>query len=303
VLVPSEHYQVTYLGTKRLLELAKQHPSVRAFVWTSSVSAVHLDPNVNHRPIDEAETKVNDWASPASAYSRAKGSTETLVLGSSTDANVADFSEDADWRGKILTTSLRVTGLYGPRDKTTLKELLAIVNTFATRIQVGPNKLVHAWCYVDSAANAHVDAAKALLDGKHLQPAMRVDGEAFFITDPKPMKFWDFTRRVQEVAGDGFCSSPRESLQPIVIPFWVLMTAAWISEWVYWIFTFGTKRPKMTLDHFEGMARGCWFSNEKARKRLGWEPVCDTEEGIRRSVKWFQENPDWEKESLMLQGR
>jgi sterol-4alpha-carboxylate 3-dehydrogenase (decarboxylating) len=174
----SEQYPVTYLGTKRVLELAKQHPSVRAFVWTSSVNSVHLDPEVNHRPIDEAEAKVTDWKTQASAYTRAKGSTETLVLGNGTDATTVDFSEDADWRGKILTTSLRVTGLYGPRDKTTIKEMLGLVNTFAARVQVGPNKLVHSWCYVDSAANAHVNAAKALLDGNHLRPDMRVDGEA-----------------------------------------------------------------------------------------------------------------------------
>jgi sterol-4alpha-carboxylate 3-dehydrogenase (decarboxylating) len=260
------------------------------------VSAVHLDPTVNHRPINEAEAKVNDWTSPASAYSRAKGSTETLVLGSGTDATTVDFSENADWRDKILTTTLRVTGLYGPRDKTTLKELLAIVNTFATRIQVGPNRLVHSWCFVDSAASAHVDAAKALLDGKHLQPSMRVDGESFFIADPEPMKFWNFTRAVQREARDEFCNSPEEHLKPIVIPFWVMMTVAWVSEWLYWIFTFGTKRPRMTLDHFEGMARGYWFSVEKARVRLGWEPACNTEEGIRRSVSWFNENPNWETE-------
>ncbi|KAF2691702.1 NAD(P)-binding protein [Lentithecium fluviatile CBS 122367] len=182
----SEQYEVTYFGTKRVLELAKLRPSVRAFVWTSSVNSVELDSTTNHRPINEAKATVTDWTSRASAYGRAKGSTETLVLGSNTDATAVDFSDEADWRGKLLTMSLRVTGLYGPRDKTSIKDILSLVNTIATRTQIGPNKLVHSWCYVDSAANAHVYAAKALLDAKHLQPDIRVDGEAFFIADPKP---------------------------------------------------------------------------------------------------------------------
>ncbi|KAF2794765.1 C-3 sterol dehydrogenase/C-4 decarboxylase-like protein [Melanomma pulvis-pyrius CBS 109.77] len=292
--IPSEHYRVSYLGTKQLLELAKQHPSVRALVWTSSVEAVTLDPALNSRSVDEAGYRVNDFTSQASAYGRAKGATETLVLGSSTDATVVDFADDADWRGKLLTTSLRVTGLYGPRDKTTIKEMLNVNGTLASRVQIGPNTLVHSWNYVESAANAHVDAAKALLDRRHLRPGMRVDGEAFFIADPEPMRFWDFSRSVWRVAGDSFCNRPAVEQRLIVIPFWLIKAVAMVGEWVYWIATFGSKRPRMTIDHFEFMAKGCWFSIEKARKRIGYEPVCGTEEGIQRTVKWFEENEAWD---------
>ncbi|KAF2254484.1 C-3 sterol dehydrogenase/C-4 decarboxylase-like protein [Trematosphaeria pertusa] len=290
--IPSEHYRVTYLGTKHLLKLAKEHPSVRAFVWTSSVNAVHLDPKLNHRRIDEQEAKINDWNSNASAYSRSKGATESLVLGFNTDATSVDFSQDADWRGKLLTTSLRVTGLFGPRDEKTIKEILHLTNTFATRIQIGPNELVHSWSYVESAADAHVDAAMALLDSRHLRPDMRVDGEAFFIADPEPMRLWDFSRAVWRVAGDEYWNRPEGQQRVFVLPFSMMITIATISEWVYWFFTLGTKRPRMTVDHFELMSKGCWFSIEKAKKRLGYRPVCGTEEGIRRSVKWFQGNGD-----------
>ncbi|PVI03332.1 C-3 sterol dehydrogenase/C-4 decarboxylase-like protein, partial [Periconia macrospinosa] len=291
--LPSQHYRVSYQGTKNLLEMAKHHPSVRAFVWTGSVNCVHLNPTTNHRPIDETEAIVNDWNSPSSAYSRAKGATETFVLGSNTDATTVDFSENADWHGKLVTTSIRITGLYGPRDKMTIGQMMSLTNTLAARIQVGPNQLVHSWCYVESAAQAHLNAAKALLDGAHLHPDMRVDGEAFFIADPTPMKFWDFDRKLLQATGDRFSNRPIEQQRLIVIPFGVMMTIAWISEWLYWIFTFGSKRPSMTADHFEFMSRGCWFSIEKAKKRLGYVPVCDTEEGIKRSVEWFQNNIGW----------
>jgi sterol-4alpha-carboxylate 3-dehydrogenase (decarboxylating) len=284
------HYHVSYVGTKQLLKLAKEHSSVRAFVWTSSMCSVHLDPKQNHRPLDEADAKPNNWKSACSPYSRSKGATESLVLGSTTDATIVDFSNDANWRDKILTTSIRITGLYGPRDKVTIGEMLNTNNTVASRFQVGPNELVHSWCYVETGANAHVDAAKALLDGKHLRPDDRVDGEAFFISDPTPMRFWTFTSKVKKAGGDAYYNKPQEQQKPIIIPFWFMFTLAWLGEWAYWIVTLNTRTPAMTTFHFEDMSRGCNFSIEKARKRLGWRPVVDTEEGIQRSVKWFQEN-------------
>lgn len=254
---------------------------------------MHLDPKTNHRPVDETETVVTDWNSPASAYSRAKGATETFVLGSNTDALTVNFSENEDWRGKLLTTSIRITGLYGPRDKLTISQMMNLANKFAARIQIGPNRLVHSMCYVESAAQAHVKAAKALLDSEHLRPDMRVDGEAFFIADPTPIPLWDFDREILRLAGDRFSSKPKEQQKLIVIPFGVVITIALMTEWVYWILTLGTKRPPMTVDHFEYMSRGGWFSTEKAEKRLGYVPVCDTKEGIRRSVEWFQHNADF----------
>ncbi|KAF2192173.1 C-3 sterol dehydrogenase/C-4 decarboxylase-like protein [Zopfia rhizophila CBS 207.26] len=292
---PDEHYRISYLATKQLLELAKQHPSVRALVWTSSMNAVKLDPAMNSSPLTESGTELNDFKSKASAYGRAKGATETIILASNTDASTVDFSGDASWEGKLLTTSLRITGLYGPRDKTTIWEILKVVNTMATRIQIGKNELLHEWNYVESAANAHVLAARALLDGQHLRPDMRVDGEAFSITDGSPMKFWDFSRKVWEMAGDEFCNRRDKEMKLIVIPFWFMKMVAGFGEWACWLFTFGRKRPRMTVDHFEFMSSGCWFSIEKAQTRLGYEPVCDTEEGIRRTIKWFKDNEGWEK--------
>jgi sterol-4alpha-carboxylate 3-dehydrogenase (decarboxylating) len=118
-----------------------------------------------------------------------------------------------------------------------------------------------------------------------------------FIADPEPVKMWDFSRGVMKAAGDSFCSRPQEQQKLIIIPFWVMMTVAWVSEWICHILTLGTRSSNMTLGHFEFMAGGCWFSIEKAKKRLGYEPVCGTEEGIRRSVKWFQDNPNWERDA------
>lgn len=285
---PKEQYRVTYLGTKNILELAKQNPSVRAFVWTSSIEAVESCPENNDKPVDEQEAKVFLFeSSNASAYSRSKGATETLVLGSNTDATTVDFSDAADWAGQLLTTSLRVTGLYGPRDDKTINtQLDALKTPQVTRMQVGPNKVVNSWCYVESAADAHVNAAKTLLDGNHLRPDMRVDGEAFFIADPEPTKIWDFTRAVWKAAGH---STDDQNI--IVLPFWLVIGFARIAGWLYWIFTLGSlPYGAMSAESFKIMARGSNVSIKKAKKRLGYKPVCDSEEGIRRSVEWFREN-------------
>jgi sterol-4alpha-carboxylate 3-dehydrogenase (decarboxylating) len=285
---PADHRRVTYEGTKLVLDLAKYHPSVRAFVWTSSIEAVQLDPSSNHRPLREEDAVANTLKSPyASAYGRFKGATETLVLGSNTDATATvDLrSENADWSGKLLTTSLRITGLYGPRDKYMIPEMLAVMKTPATHIQIGPNELVHSFIYVESAARAHVLAAKALLDGEHLRPDQRVDGEAFFIADRDPMKLWDFSRAIWRAAGH-----PKDAQRLVVIPFWVMITIAATLDWAYWLLTLGTKRPRMTPDQFVFMSRGCRCSIAKAQQRIGYEPLCDTQEGIVRAVAWFTQN-------------
>jgi sterol-4alpha-carboxylate 3-dehydrogenase (decarboxylating) len=60
-------------------------------------------------------------------------------------------------------TTLRVAGIYDPRNRLTMLPMLSFVNTPKTWFQIGPNNLVHDWIYIDNCARAHVLAAKALL--------------------------------------------------------------------------------------------------------------------------------------------
>lgn len=153
------------------------------------------------------------------------------------------------------------------------------------------NNGVHDWVYTGNAAKAHVLASKALPNGSRYAREPRVDGEAFYITDGAPMLFWKFSRTILIGAGDRKLNG-QMPVRIVQIPFGVVLLFATMGELTYKVFTFGHKVPKIVRHHFDFMRKGCWFSIEKARERLGYEPIFDTDEGIRRSVKWFREDQE-----------
>jgi len=277
-------YRVNYQSTQYLLELARKHSTVRAFVFTSSAEAVGLASGFNTKPETEDEAILCTMKTATNPYARTKGAADALALA----FNSRDKSQDKSYEGQLLTTVLRLPGIYGPRDKMISERFYKMANTTDTRFQLGSNKALQSWIYVDSAARAHVLAAKALLDGWRQDEDMAVDGEAFFVTDDDPLHFWDFARRFWVAAGDKDVAKP--SFTVIIIPLWVLWLAMTISGWAHKIFTFGLKEPAFTYRHFDYMRKGCWYSSEKAKKRLGFRPVCDTDEGILRTVQWYQKH-------------
>ncbi|KAF2875748.1 C-3 sterol dehydrogenase/C-4 decarboxylase-like protein [Massariosphaeria phaeospora] len=279
-------HQVNYVATKELLELALNHPDVEAFVYTSSVEAVVLGSGLNEVPVTENNAQLNSLNSftGLSAYGRTKGAADQLVLSANTRGNI--LNQGDGYRGHLRTTTLRVGGLYGERDLKTIHEMIKCVNTIATRIQIGPDHVMNEWVYTENVAQAHVLAAKALLDDR-TSADTKVDGESFFITDDSPMRFWEFSRKVWKAAGDTSLNAEKPA-RVVRIPIWVVVIAVSVGEWIQKLMGSRTNQMKLSRHHLEYMRGGCRFSVEKAKERLGYRPVCDTNEGIRRSVAWFQ---------------
>jgi sterol-4alpha-carboxylate 3-dehydrogenase (decarboxylating) len=149
-------------------------------------------------------------------------------------------------------------------------------------MQVGQNKKVFEFLYIAKAAEAHVLALRALLD-----PAdtCRVAGEAFFVSDGRPQPFFDFARKCYAAAG-----SPVAPGQVTVIPLAALQAAASTGEWAYRVFTLGFKQPTLRRNSIDHLDRGvCWNIN-KAKERLGYEPVADQDDAIKRSMDWATAN-------------
>jgi sterol-4alpha-carboxylate 3-dehydrogenase (decarboxylating) len=285
---PEVHYRTTYQLSKQLIAIARKHPSVQALVYTSTAEVVDLKPEDNSRPVREDQVKLHSLRSGPNAYSRTKGAVDTLVR----EKNTPEATENTSgsFKDQLLTATLRVTGIYGPRDRLTILEMLALVNTPKTWFQIGPNKLVHDWIHIENCARAHVLVAKTLL-----RPiGERADGQAFFISDGKPKKFWDFAHLMWQEAGDANWATdgPHRVIQ---IPFWLVLFAVGTIEWAFWIFTLGMVRPSSSRTTFEYMKTGCWFDISKARDVLGYEPEFDTDEGLRRTVQWFKENEGWDE--------
>ncbi|KAL9120638.1 MAG: hypothetical protein Q9187_002806 [Circinaria calcarea] len=268
------HHNVNIDGTANLLACASETPSVLAFVFTSSTSVVTGKEYVN---VDESRS-ILDASSKADSYTKSKAIAETLVL--------AANNPSADNGAGFRTASIRPCGVYGERDMQLISSALETLEKPAgARVQFGDNQNLVDWCYAGNAASAHVLAAKALLAGT-VDPNMpKVDGEAFFITDGAPLPMWDFVRKIWSAAGDKTTKD-----QVWVIPAKVALALASTTDWLFWVFTLGTKQPYIfTRDRIEYVCSTRTFSIQKAKERLGYVPIQDIDGGIRKGVEWAME--------------
>ena len=260
-------------GTRNLLEAAQEVGTVKAFIYTSSASVIH--DSVSDM-IDADETSpVLYLPTQRSEYSDTKARAEDLVL----EANRKN--------GNMLTISLRPSGLFGENDPTTVRPMVEAAASGKYRYQVGNGKNYFDWTYVGNAAQAHIQAAHALLDANRKSPSAiskesRVDGEAFIITNDEPVAFWKFARSLGAAAG---YPTKEESVR--VIPRTAGLALAAIAEWVVWIISFGGKKSSMTLSGIRYSTMNRTFRIEKAKKRLNYKPQVKMAEAIRRAGKSF----------------
>ncbi|KAL9117548.1 MAG: hypothetical protein Q9187_005916, partial [Circinaria calcarea] len=211
-------------GTVILLKCAAAFPSVTAFVYSSSVNVLAGSPHIR---VDENGPM---WQpnSKAIPYWRSKAAAERLVLG----ANSL----------KLRTVSLRLCLIVGEREHALIPAQLDAYDAKKTSIQLGDNSNLVDTVSAENAATAHLLAATALVDPS--RASGKVDGEAFQITDGNPLPFWDLARMIWRAAGD------TTQLQDVtVIPTWAAMALASAVEWLFAIFTLGTRKPEMLNTH------------------------------------------------------
>lgn len=155
----------------------------------------------------------------------------------------------------------------------TVPAIMQVLVNQRTNIQIGDNRNLFDFTYVENAAYAHLLAADRLSPDhpKYKQVA----GEAFFITNGEPRHYWDFPRAMWRAAGH----TPSNI---IVIPRSVAMLIAAIMEFVAWV---RGREPFLTRFrvHYICLTRYC--SIEKARWSLDYDPPISLNEGIRRSVE------------------
>lgn len=264
---PALLHATNIIGTTNLLKCAAETPSVRAFVYTSSDSALHPS---NKMMNEETCILYTAEDTKAIAYQRTKAIADAMVL----DAN----SET------LRTATLRLPMVYGEGDPYVIMPALEQLRKGENKVQVGNNTTLRDSLYVGSAASAHILAAKALLRGIRDPNAPKVDSEAFLLSDGEVLPFYDFMRKCWRAAGD---KSDAKDVK--VIPMWVAMSITGVTEWLYWIFTAGMKEPAMKREVLAYLERGVWFDITKAEERLGYRPLVTVDEGIRRSMKWALE--------------
>jgi sterol-4alpha-carboxylate 3-dehydrogenase (decarboxylating) len=252
--------RATVGGTSVLLECAKACPETRAFVYTSSDSACVP----TQTPLAEEDAELYTASHYPNHYARSKA--------------LADRATQAANSDTLMTAVIRVPILYGENDTNFIPQLLASVRKNEHKMQVGQNKKVFEFLYIKKAAEAHVLALRALLDPS---TSSQVAGNAFFVSDGLPQPFFDFARKCYAAAGSSVSPS-----DVTVIPLAPMQAAASAGEWAYRIFTLGSKQPNLRRDSIDHLDRGVCWSIEKAKHRLGYEPVADQDEAIKRSMDW-----------------
>lgn len=255
------------VGTTNLLKYAAETPSVRAFVYTSSDSAMHPS---NKRMAEDDCIMYTADDTKAIEYQRTKAIADTMVLNANSHT--------------LRTAALRLPTVYGEGDPYMIMPLLDQLRKGQHKVQVGNNTTLRDSLYVDSAALGHILGAKALLAGIENPNAPKVDGEAFLLSDGESLTFYDFMRKCWREAGN-----ETEVKDVKVIPMWVAMFMTGLTEWMFWIFTFGTKEPEMKRGVLAYLERGTQFDIIKAKERLGYKPLVTVDEGIRRSMNWALE--------------
>jgi sterol-4alpha-carboxylate 3-dehydrogenase (decarboxylating) len=262
------HISASVTGTQNLLHAAKECLETKAFVFAGSNSAYRpVDFYDPFTPITEDECELWDNKTYNNSYGKTKALAEKAVL-------AANSSE-------LKTAVMRLPLVYGAKgDPHFFHSLMDGVRKGQHKTQVGPNKRIWEYVYVESAAEAHILAAKALVSG-----TPGADGQAYFITDDNPMLFFDFHRKC--CAAGGY---PVAKDEIKVVPFWVVKTFVSITDWMYWIFTLGTKRPAVTREDISILEVGFCWNIEKARRLLGYRPVLEQDEAVRICMEWWTKN-------------
>lgn len=132
--------------------------------------------------------------------------------------------------------------------------------------------------------------AHALIDdhGKAAPPVERwVDGQAFIITNDEPLLFWDSQRAMSASVG-----MPVKQEDIRVVPYWVAMFVATVSEWSIWIFSSGKEQAPITREavHLSTITRS--LECDKAKRILGYQPRVGVYHGLEESSKWFVEEEE-----------
>lgn len=261
-------------GTRNLLNVSAASSETRAFVYTSSDSA--LVPTQER--INEGQGQLYTAQNYSNAYGKSKGIADALVIAANGPA--------------LRTATLRIPVVYGEFDyNNLLPQLVRSIKRGEHKIQIGSNAKVFEFCNVHKAAEAHVLAAKALLrvadSGSEEQegPCPRPDGQGYFISDGKPQPFFEFMRRCYAAAG-----APVEPDEVKIMPLYMMQMISSCTEWAYTILTLNSKRPSLRRQNIDHLDRGCCWDISKAKERLGYQPVDNQDEAIQNMMKWGIEN-------------
>lgn len=234
-------------GTKNVIR-ASQEAGVRRLVHTSSIVASFC--------MDAAG---GDETAP---YSTSRDLyTATKILGER--AVLAANGEHG-----LLTCAIRPGGIYGPGERLTYGRLVRALKLGVPLVVFGDGRARLDYVYIDSLVDGEIRAAERLIEGSP------VCGQAYFLSDETPMNAGEFSIELAKNMG----------LQvPLVrVPDPVARAVGAVWERVYKVF--GAPKPMFTVANVKLIDIDHHFRIDRAKRDLGYAPLVDTDEGIRRTA-------------------
>ncbi|KAL5559587.1 hypothetical protein UlMin_035798 [Ulmus minor] len=254
------HYSVNVDGTKNVIDACTEL-KVKRLIYTSSPSVVFdgVHGILNGDESLPYPSQHNDH------YSATKAKGEELVIKS-------------NGVNGLLTCCIRPSSIFGPGDKLLVPSLVDAARAGKSKFIIGDGNNVYDFTYVGNVAHAHICAERALASEGTV--AEKAAGQAYFITNMEPIKFWEFIALVLE--GLGY-ERPR-----IKIPAFVMMPIAHVVEWTYKLFgPYGMKVPQLTPSRIRLLSCSRSFNCSKAKERLGYTPIITLEEGLQRTIESY----------------
>ena len=246
-------------GTENMLEAAQQN-GVPRFVYISSGSVVY-----EGKDIENGDESLPYSSVSQAPYADSKIAAEKLVLAE-------------NGKGGMATCALRPHVVFGPGDNRFMPALLAKGRSGQLRVQIGRGVWLSDYTYVSNMTDAVLLADDALAkDGLNSIAA----GQAYFITNGEPMPFWDFIRKV----------AARLGFPPVkyTAPKSLVYAIAAVKEGIDTL-KGGTLNAEDGLTRFaiRYMCTHHYFSIDKARRELWYNPSVSVEEGIERTCQHLE---------------
>jgi len=245
-------FAVNVGGTDNLLDACRDQ-GIGRFVYVSSASAVYEGHDIENG--DETMPYSSITQAP---YADSKIEAEKHVL-------------SADTEGGLRTCAIRPHIIFGPGDTRFLPAIIARAEAGKLKLGVGRDHKLSDFTYIDNLVDALLRADDKLADGT-------AGGEAYFVTNGEPRAFFDFVGQVLE----------QLELPPIkgYVPYGLAYGVAAIKE------TFDALRGR-PIGEEDGLSRFAvrymcthhYFSVDKARRELGYEPAVNLDEGIARTCR------------------
>lgn len=253
---------VNIQGTQNILQACSVH-GVSRLVYTSTFNVVFGGQVIENG--NESLPYLPLHLHP-DHYSRTKSLAEMAVLKANGTA--------LHGSGILRTCALRPAGIYGPGEQRHLPRIVSYIEKGIFRFVYGkPTSLVE-FVHVDNLVSAHILAAEALMAEKQHRSA----GQAYFISDGRPVNNFEFFRPLVEGLGYSF---PKLRL-PITLIYYL----AFLTEMIHFVIgPFYNFQPLLTRTEVYKTGVTHYFSMAKAMSELGYRPQkYDLDE----VVQWFK---------------